>query len=174
MKKSKDSINLSIMLNSIGNIESFLSGIDSYDSFVQDKMLLHAVLFNIRCISERAQLLSHTIMDDYPDIDWQSIENMRHTLTCSFYEENHYFVWSFITDVIPLMKKLIITVSSNEKNEELERLKYEYALDRIEDLLKVVSDETPDNNPATLELLIMSEVIIAYEDKHYPIGKQEK
>ena len=42
---------------------------------------------------------------------------------------------------------------------------------RIEELLKVVTNETPIDDPSFLELEIMSEVVIAYEDIHYPIGK---
>ena len=50
-------------------------------------------------------------------------------------------------------------------------MRYEYALNRVEELLPLVSDETPVNDPRAIELSIMSECIIAYEEKHYPIGK---
>lgn len=53
----------------------------------------------------------------------------------------------------------------------IEELKYDFALMRIEELLKVVTDDTPIDDPSFLELEIMSEVVIAYEDIHYPIGK---
>ena len=55
--------------------------------------------------------------------------------------------------------------------EDREKLKYEYALMRIEELLPKVGDETPISDPASLELEIMSEVVIAYENIHHPIGK---
>ena len=52
-----------------------------------------------------------------------------------------------------------------------EKLKYEYALGRIEDLLPKVTEEMPADDPLTLELAIMSDVVIAYESVHFPIEK---
>ena len=48
---------------------------------------------------------------------------------------------------------------------------YEFALARIEELLPLVNDNTPANDRNAIELSVMSEVVIAYEKRHYPIGK---
>lgn len=48
---------------------------------------------------------------------------------------------------------------------------YEFALARIEELLPLIDDNTPANDKNAVELSIMSEVVIAYEEGHYPIGK---
>jgi len=48
---------------------------------------------------------------------------------------------------------------------------YEFALERIEELLPLVSDETPANDRNAVELTMMSSVVIDYEKEHYPIGK---
>ena len=53
----------------------------------------------------------------------------------------------------------------------LDQMRYEYALTRVEDLLPLVSEDTPANDPLAIELAIMSECVIAYEKKHYPLGK---
>ena len=49
---------------------------------------------------------------------------------------------------------------------------YEFALARIEELLPLVNDNTPANDRNAIELSVMSEVVIAYEKRHYPIGKR--
>lgn len=54
---------------------------------------------------------------------------------------------------------------------DLDRMRYEYALSRIEGLLPLVGEDMPANHPLAMELAIMSDVVIAYEKKHYPIGK---
>lgn len=54
---------------------------------------------------------------------------------------------------------------------DLNAMRYEYALRRVEDLLPLVGEDTPANDPAAMELAIMSEFVIAYEKEHYPIGK---
>ena len=48
---------------------------------------------------------------------------------------------------------------------------YEFALERIEQLLPVVDDNMPANDKSAIELSIMSDIVIAYEKEHYPIAK---
>ncbi len=39
---------------------------------------------------------------------------------------------------------------------------------RIEELLPMTDDDTPLTNPRLIELRILSELVIEYEDEHYP------
>ena len=48
---------------------------------------------------------------------------------------------------------------------------YEYAIARIEELLPLVDDNTPSNDKSAVELSLMSEIVIAYENEYFPIGK---
>ena len=48
---------------------------------------------------------------------------------------------------------------------------YDFALARIEELLPLVTDETPANDRNAVELTMMSDVVIAYEKEHFPISK---
>lgn len=50
---------------------------------------------------------------------------------------------------------------------------YDAALARIDELLPLVSDETPIDNPASVELVKISKLVSDYEDVHYPIGNEE-
>ena len=54
---------------------------------------------------------------------------------------------------------------------EISKKQYEYALDRIEELLPLVTDETPASDKNAVELTIVSDVVEAYEKKYYPIAK---
>ena len=51
--------------------------------------------------------------------------------------------------------------------------RYEAALQRIEELLPLVSDETPDTDKNLIELLEVSAIVETYENIHYPIGKEK-
>ncbi|MCD8302758.1 MAG: helix-turn-helix domain-containing protein [Prevotellaceae bacterium] len=55
--------------------------------------------------------------------------------------------------------------------EEITKEQYEYAEARIEELLPLVDDNTPANDRNAVELSIVSDIVVAYEKKHYPIGK---
>ena len=48
---------------------------------------------------------------------------------------------------------------------------YNAAMQRIEELLKVVTDETPTTDPNYQELDILSDMVAEYEDLHYTFGK---
>ena len=48
---------------------------------------------------------------------------------------------------------------------------YEFALERVEELLPLVDDNTPANDKKAVELTMMSDIVIAYEKEHYPIEK---
>ena len=54
---------------------------------------------------------------------------------------------------------------------EITKQQYEYALNRIEELLPLVTDETPASDKNAVELTIVSDVVEAYEKIHYPIAK---
>lgn len=54
---------------------------------------------------------------------------------------------------------------------EITKHQYDYALNRIEELLPLVTDETPADDNNAVELTIVSDVVEAYEKAHYPIAK---
>lgn len=54
---------------------------------------------------------------------------------------------------------------------EISKQQYVYALDRIEELLPLVTDETPASDKNAIELAIVSDVVETYEKIHYPIAK---
>lgn len=54
---------------------------------------------------------------------------------------------------------------------EITRQQYEYALERIEELLPTVDDQTPVNDRNVVELALLSEVVIEYESLHFPIAR---
>ncbi|MEN8203495.1 MAG: helix-turn-helix domain-containing protein [Bacteroidota bacterium] len=48
-------------------------------------------------------------------------------------------------------------------------IQYERLFERIEELLKIVDDNTPMDNRYMVELDLLSELVAEYEEKHYPI-----
>lgn len=54
---------------------------------------------------------------------------------------------------------------------EITKQQYEYSLDRIEELLPLVTDETPAGDKNAVELAIVSDIVEAYEKLHFPIAK---
>lgn len=50
-------------------------------------------------------------------------------------------------------------------------IQYKGAMERIEELLKVVNDDTPTNDKNSIELVLLSNLVADYEDIHYPVKK---
>ncbi len=53
---------------------------------------------------------------------------------------------------------------------EIHEQEYEDALHRIEELLPLVTDQTPTSDPNAIELVKASNIVEAYEKEHYPIA----
>ena len=52
--------------------------------------------------------------------------------------------------------------------EQITETIYNAALERIEELLPMVNDETSPSNRYAVELKIMSDIVIEYETEHFP------
>ncbi|HLN74872.1 MAG TPA: helix-turn-helix domain-containing protein [Prolixibacteraceae bacterium] len=50
-------------------------------------------------------------------------------------------------------------------------IQYQKSLERIEELLQVVGNETPKENKDFVELDILSDLVAEFEEKYYPIAK---
>jgi HTH-type transcriptional regulator/antitoxin HigA len=48
---------------------------------------------------------------------------------------------------------------------------YNLALQRVEELLPLVTDDMPSSDPKAVELSLMSDIVIHYEKEHFPIEK---
>jgi HTH-type transcriptional regulator/antitoxin HigA len=53
---------------------------------------------------------------------------------------------------------------------KLTEVEYKKATARVEELLKMLNDETPEGNPLLQELIVLSDLVESYENDNYPIG----
>ena len=66
-----------------------------------------------------------------------------------------------------MLKRVTKKVMTRIQNE----LQYQSAMARIEELLKIVNNDTPVEDKDSIELVLFSELVADYEDVHYPIEK---
>lgn len=72
------------MKESIENINQFLKGTYSCDSFISDKILCHAVIYNLQCIGESVYKLSKDFRKSHTDMDWDAILRCVSTISAIF------------------------------------------------------------------------------------------
>jgi HTH-type transcriptional regulator/antitoxin HigA len=66
--------------------------------------------------------------------------------------------------IVQLFKTLIMAKINTE-------IQYEKALERIEELLLYVDNQTSENDKSYIELDLLSDLVAEYEEKYYPVEK---
>jgi len=51
------------------------------------------------------------------------------------------------------------------------KIEYEAIMERVDELVEIVDDNTPLTDKNCIELDFLVELIVSYEKEHYPIGK---
>ena len=54
---------------------------------------------------------------------------------------------------------------------QITEAQYQFALSRIEELLPMVGEDMSADDPKAVDLAMMSDIVIDYEESHYPIEK---
>lgn len=103
-----DPARLQLMLEAIDNIEEFMADVPSYEAFAANKVICHAVIYNLQCIGENVYRLSREYIQEHPDEDWRSIEGLRHVLVHDYYSVNMEMVWAIIKKDIPELKGYLL------------------------------------------------------------------
>ena len=96
------------MLEAVNNIEDFLADVVSDEQFKANKILCHAVIYNLQCIGENVYRLSREFVQDHQEIDWGSIEGLRHVLVHDYYTVNMDMVWMIIQKDLPELKQYLL------------------------------------------------------------------
>lgn len=99
-----DAARLALIEESIRNIEGFLVDTKDCASFAANKILCHAVIYNLQCIGESVYRLSREFTDSHPEMDWEAIEGLRHVLVHDYYTVNMEMVWVIIERDLPRLR----------------------------------------------------------------------
>ena len=99
-----DGIRINLMLEAIANIEQFMAGGPSYEEFTANKLLCHAVIYNLQCIGESAYKLSREYVQAHPEEDWEAIEGLRHVLVHDYYAVDMSTIGAILESDLPKLK----------------------------------------------------------------------
>lgn len=105
--KLNDPARLDLIREAIANIEEYLTGVMTCEAFEGNKILCHAVVYNLQCIGECVYKLSSEFITTHKEIDWEAIEGLRHVLVHDYYAVNMSMVWNIIQKDIPFLKQYI-------------------------------------------------------------------
>ena len=100
----------------LSRLQHILSAIECVETYVKDvneaelennKLHLHATIYNVQIIGEAAYKLTHDFKQAHPETPWELIEKMRHILVHDYFKINSAVLWDVVTNDIPKLKSQV-------------------------------------------------------------------
>jgi len=88
----------------------------SYDKFVSDPTLTRAFVRSIEVIGEAVKKLPLSFREKHPEIPWKRIAGMRDKLIHDYMGIDYEVVWKTVKSHIPLLKKELEKILTEEFN----------------------------------------------------------
>ena len=98
------------MLESIEAIDVYVSGIESFEHFVQSKLHEDAVIRRLQVMAESMLRLPEDVREAMPEIPWHAVKNFRNLLVHEYLEIDIHIVWNLIHKDLPLLRAAILRV----------------------------------------------------------------
>lgn len=113
----RDRGRLEHILQATDNALQYTSGM-SYEALANDKIVCHAVTYNIQVIGEAASRLSEEFKSSHTDIDWRDVISMRNILVNDYYNVDFDVLWNVLKEDLPPFRELIIQYLNKNAQEE--------------------------------------------------------
>ena len=97
------------ILEAIGQIESYVAGIDRA-GFAAERMRIDAVVRNLEVIGEAVKHLPESERTLVPGIPWRKIAGLRDILAHEYFGIDLDIIWDVVTVHLPPLKKAAITL----------------------------------------------------------------
>ena len=103
----RDLSRLQDVLSAIKSVEEYTKDLSELQ-LKEDKLRLHATIYNVQIIGEAIYKLTKDFKQEHPDTPWHLIEKMRHILVHDYFRINFEILWMVIKEDIPLLKEQVI------------------------------------------------------------------
>lgn len=105
-EKIKDKGRLEHILTAIDNI---LNNKDKYvfEAIKNDPIIFYGFVKQVEIIGEAVYMLTDEFRISHPEVEWDSIEGMRHVLVHGYYQIRPIQLWNVIENDIPKLRPLI-------------------------------------------------------------------
>lgn len=88
------------MLQAAQDIADFTEGL-TFEDFQNNKMLVQSVLYNFVIIGEAAANIPQEIQEQYPEIPWRIMTDMRNVMAHEYFQVNLAVVWQTLQRSLP-------------------------------------------------------------------------
>ncbi|MDG6219012.1 MAG: DUF86 domain-containing protein [Candidatus Thermoplasmatota archaeon] len=100
------------ILTSVDKIENYISDL-YYDDFIENHMVVDAVLRNLEIIGEAANNIPDEIRNKFSNIPWKKMIGLRNLVAHGYFGIDMTIIWEIITKNIPETKPDLIEMKNN-------------------------------------------------------------
>ncbi|CCY78288.1 DUF86 domain-containing protein [Brachyspira aalborgi] len=111
MKRS-DNYLINDIKESIKSIEEYLSELKNKENFLSDRRMQKLMIYEIIMIGEAAAKISIETKNNYQNINWREISDMRNFLIHEYYEVSNNIIWETANKDIPKLKENIYSIKT--------------------------------------------------------------
>lgn len=119
LSNPKNIIRLQHIFDAIVEIENYTSKAD-FSDFEKNSMMLHASVRQLEIIGEASNHLSKEILETYQTVEWKQIIGFRNLLIHEYFGVDITVVWNVIQFDLPHLKKEIIKIILDLRNNKQE------------------------------------------------------
>ena len=106
MPKREARLYLEDIVSSISKIQDYIKDL-SFQDFINDQMLLDAVVRNLEIIGEAARNIPPDISSKHTDVEWGKMVSMRNKVMHEYFGVDEEILWKTISDDLPSLKSKI-------------------------------------------------------------------
>ena len=110
MKKDPE-ILISHILQSIEDVEKYSKGLEK-EKFMGNEEKQDAIIRKLEVIGEAVANLEDKFKEDYPNIPWQDIADMRNRLIHEYFAVDLDLVWEVLAKDLPALKENILKIKT--------------------------------------------------------------
>lgn len=98
----------------IKSIEEYLCELNNNkENFLSDIRMQKLMIYEIMIIGEAASKISIETKNNYSNINWREITDMRNFLIHEYYEISNNIIWETVNKDIPKLKEFIFSIEIN-------------------------------------------------------------
>ena len=103
--------------------------------------------------------------------EWACFADIKKTFNSADSVGNQHYVFNVKGNNYRLVVVVKFTVKFENMTKIENQTQYEWAVKRVEDLLPLVKDDTPLNDPNSIELELLSNLVADYSEEHFSLGE---
>ncbi|MBO8182727.1 MAG: DUF86 domain-containing protein [Archaeoglobus sp.] len=108
MSKRTPELFIQDMLEAIEKIERYISSIRDSQDFMEQDMVVDAVLRNLEIIGEAAKNIPENLRSKYREIPWNRVVGLRNVVIHGYFAVDLEIVWVIIKEQLPELKKVLL------------------------------------------------------------------